>query len=154
MGKIVLGIVGEKFAGTQVEGAIAQVEQIRIGIQGGMGEANFWEGAGEAQEGMEPGQGFAAGEVFEDTSTQFGILVGEAGSVFEEFVEGVVGQGEHGIGVGGLPVVLGEEKPATGRDVAEGVREEIGEAAGVAVIGKDGIILVTQVADFRVPGTG
>jgi hypothetical protein len=100
VGEIVVRGVGEEFAGTQVKGAVAQVEQIRVGVQGGMGEDEIGEGANETQQGVKMGQGFAAGEVFEDAFAEFGILIGEPPGLVEKVFERFAGKRKHGIGVG------------------------------------------------------
>jgi hypothetical protein len=69
-GNIVIGIVGLKFEGGEVEGAIKDGDEVGVRVEGGREQGDAGERAGEGEEGFEVGRGLAALGMFEEAGTE------------------------------------------------------------------------------------
>ena len=153
-GDVVVGLMGEKGASAEIEGAIEDGEQIRVGVEVGGVFEDAGDGAGEVEKLGEMGCGEAALGVFEDAFAEGALFVGKGTDIVVEGVEGGGGKGDDFAGGIELPAGAVEEEPAPLGDEADLGAELLDEALGVAVVGEGGGVAVEEVLDTMFDGGG
>jgi hypothetical protein len=132
------GIVGEEFAGKEVDGAIEDSEEGGIGIEKSVRGAEFGQGAGDAKESFEAREGLAAFGMFEETLPEaVGALFGQGGGLIVVGLQGGGGESEDVVGVIEMPACTIEEKPAPVADVADAMGVLFGEMAGIGEVAQE-----------------
>ena len=153
-GDVVIGLMREKGASTEIEGAVEDGEQIGVGVEVGGVFEDAGEGAGEVEELGEMGCGEAALGMFEDAFAEGALFGGEGANIVVEGVEGGGSEGDDFAGGIELPAGAVEEEPAPLGDEANLGTELLDEALGVAVVGEGGGVTVEEILDAMFDGGG
>src|SRR5882724_5328091 len=133
--EIVVGLMGREFAGREIEGTIEDINEIGVGVEGGMRHSDAREESGEAKESGEAREGGAAFDMLEDTFAEARVFAVEGGGKLVAGIERGRGERED-VSVVEEPAGAIEEEPAPGGDVTDEMAELLDEAAGIASVGE------------------